>query len=88
MTGKNFSQICFISESVTETGGVFEDLDAIRELKNAVSNPDNYFTSAKNDIVLGMAKTPKKQAVSGEESVQRTALSHEHPDVLSEAQNS
>ena len=61
-------QITFISESVTETGGVFEDLDAIRELKNTVSNPDNYFT--------------------GEESVQRTALSHEHPDVFSEAQNS
>ncbi len=61
-------KISFISESVTETGGVFEDLDAIRELKNAVSNPDIYFT--------------------GEESVQRTALIHERPDVLSEAQNS
>jgi len=56
------------SKSVTETGGVFEDLDAIRELKNAVSNPDIYFTD--------------------EDSVQCTALIHERPDVLSEAQNS
>ena len=33
-----------MSESVTETGGVFEDIGAVQELKSAVSNTELYFT--------------------------------------------
>jgi sulfur relay (sulfurtransferase) DsrF/TusC family protein len=36
-------KVNIVNESVTETGGVFEDLDAIRELKNANSNPEIFF---------------------------------------------
>ena len=36
-------KINILNESVTETGGVFEDLDAIQELKNAASNSESYF---------------------------------------------
>ena len=36
-------KISILNESVTETGGVFEDLDAIQELKNAASNSESYF---------------------------------------------
>ncbi len=36
-------KVTIVNESVTETGGVFEDLDAIRELKNANSNPEIFF---------------------------------------------
>jgi len=32
-----------MNESVAETGGVFEDLDAIRALQATGSNPDIYF---------------------------------------------
>ena len=32
-----------INESVAETGGVFEDLDAVRDLQATGSNPDIYF---------------------------------------------
>ena len=34
------TKINILNESVTETGGVFEDLDAIQELKNAASNSE------------------------------------------------
>ena len=33
-----------MSESVTETGGVFEDIGTVQELKSAVSNTELYFT--------------------------------------------
>ena len=36
-------KINILNESVTETGGVFEDLDAIQEMKNAASNSESYF---------------------------------------------
>ena len=36
-------KITILTESVTETGGVFEDLDAIQELKNTASNSESYF---------------------------------------------
>ena len=32
-----------MNESVVETGGVFEDLDAVRDLQAAVAKPDIYF---------------------------------------------
>ena len=32
-----------MNDSVTETGGVFEDLDAVRELQDAASNANVYF---------------------------------------------
>jgi len=37
---KNFT---LMNESVTETGGVFEDLEAVRELQASESKPDIYF---------------------------------------------
>ena len=36
-------KVTLMNESVTETGGVFEDLDAVRELQDAASNPTIYF---------------------------------------------
>ena len=36
-------KVTLMNDSVTETGGVFEDLDAVRELQGAVSKPDIYF---------------------------------------------
>ncbi|MGB0655771.1 MAG: hypothetical protein ACPGMQ_10095 [Pirellulales bacterium] len=36
-------KVTLMNESVTETGGVFEDLDAVRELQDAASNPNIYF---------------------------------------------
>ena len=36
-------KITILNESVSETGGVFEDLDATQELKNAAPNSESYF---------------------------------------------
>ncbi len=36
-------KVTLMNESVTEIGGVFEDLDAVRELQDAASNPIVYF---------------------------------------------
>ncbi len=36
-------KVTLMNDSVTETGGVLEDLDAVRELQDAVSKPDIYF---------------------------------------------
>lgn len=37
-------KINLISESVTETGGVFEDLGAVQDLRSADLNTELYFT--------------------------------------------
>ena len=36
-------KVTLMNDSVTETGGVFEDLDAVRELQDAASNANVYF---------------------------------------------
>lgn len=36
-------KLTLMNESVVETGGVFEDLDAVRDLQAAVAKPDIYF---------------------------------------------
>ncbi len=42
-----------MSESVTETGGVFEDIGAVQELKSAVSNTELYFTDEESAQYTG-----------------------------------
>ena len=36
-------KVTLMNDSVTETGGVFEDLEAVRELQDAASNANVYF---------------------------------------------
>ena len=40
----SMQKINLISESVTETGGVFEDLGAVQDLRSADLNTELYFT--------------------------------------------
>ena len=46
-------KINLISESVTETGGVFEDLGAVQDLRSADLNTELYFTDEDSILYTG-----------------------------------
>ena len=48
-------KVNLMSESVTETGGVFEDIGAVQELKSAVTNNELYFTDEESDQYTGIS---------------------------------
>ena len=48
-------KINLMSESVTETGGVFEDIGAVQELKSAVANNELYFTDEESVQYTGIS---------------------------------
>ncbi len=57
-------KVTLMNESVTETGGVFEDLDAVRELHDSVSKPEIYFID--DDSVSDTVATHEFGNVSSE----------------------
>lgn len=57
-------KVTLMNDSVTETGGVFEDLDAVRELQNTASNPTIYFID--DDSVKDAAASHQVGEVSPE----------------------
>ena len=48
-------KVNLMSESVTEKGGIFEDIGAVQELKSAVSNTELYFTDEESVQYTGIS---------------------------------
>ena len=48
-------KVNLMSESVTETGGVFEDIGAVQVLKSAVPNTELYFTDEESVQYTGIS---------------------------------